>query len=109
MNYNYFVPNKDAVKKRVNYVSIGVRLGQIKNGRFEPHHNMFTAFGKNFINHIDLDYKDERVSKYLKGDIFDTENEDGFGAIIVNNCALGGYKISKGKLKNFYPKGLRNF
>ena len=108
-NYNYYVLNKDVVKKHVNYVSVGVRLGQINNGRFEPHHNLFTAFGNNFNNTIELNFNDEKVKKYLKGDIFEVENPDGYGAIIVNNCSLGGYKISKGKLKNYYPKGLRNF
>ena len=32
-----------------------------------------------------------------------------YGAVFIENCAVGGYKISKCKFKNLYPKGLRNF
>ena len=109
MNYSYFTPCKDLVKKRVNYVSIGVRLGQVCGNRFEPHHNLFTAFGKDCKLKLDFDFKDKMVEKYLRGETLDVDIPDGYGAILVNDCALGGFKISKGKFKNFYPKGLRNF
>ena len=109
MNYSYFTPNRELIKKRVNYVSIGVRLGQVVSGRFEPHHNLFTAFGKDFKLKLNLDHKDILVERYLRGETFDVDLPDGFGAVLVNNCALGGFKMSKGKFKNYYPKGLRNF
>lgn len=108
-NFSYFIPNKNMVKKRVNYVSIGVRLGTVSNQRFEPHHNMFTALGDKFTIKLDLDFHDEKVKKYLRGDTFEVDLPDGFGAILINGCPTGGFKISKGKFKNFYPKGLRNF
>ena len=109
MNYSYFTPCRELIKKRVNYVSIGVRLGQVVSNRFEPHHNLFTAFGKDFKLKLKLDFKDNLIEKYLRGETFDVELSDGFGAVLVNDCALGGFKISKGKFKNYYPKGLRNF
>ena len=108
-NFSYFVPNKDFVKRNVNYVSIGVKLGQVEKNRFEPHHNLFTAFGGDFKSVLSLNYKDEKVLKYLRGETFDVNLSDGYGAILVNGCALGGFKISQGKFKNYYPKGLRNF
>ncbi len=109
MNYSYFTPYKEFIKKRVNYVSIGVRIGQVLGNRFEPHHNLFTAYSKECKIKICADFKDKNVEKYLRGETLDVELEDGYGVILVNNCALGGFKISKGKFKNFYPKGLRNF
>ena len=109
MNYSYFVPSKELIKKHVNYVSVGVRLGKVISNRFDPHHNLFTAFGVDFKIKLELDYKDCLTTKYLRGETFDVNLSDGFGAVIVNNCALGGFKISQGKFKNFYPKGLRNF
>lgn len=109
MNYSYFTPNKEMVKKHINYVSIGVRAGQVVANRFEPHHNLFTAFGSDFKLKINLKIDDQRVSKYLRGETFDVDLPDGFGAIILENCSLGGFKMSKSKFKNFYPKGLRNF
>lgn len=108
-DFSYYTPCEELVKKHVNYVSIGVRLGRVENKRFEPYHHLFTAFGKNFKINMNLDFNDLRVEKYLRGDTFDADLNDGFGAILINNCPLGGFKISKGKFKNYYPKGLRNF
>lgn len=108
-NYNYYVPCKDLVKKHVNYVSVGVRLGRVESNRFEPHHNLFTAFGNSFRTTINKSFKDVFVEKYLRGESVDYEVPDCYGALIVDGCPLGGFKISKGKLKNYYPKGLRNF
>ena len=108
-NISYFVPNKDLVKKHINYVSIGVRLGQVINNRFEPNHNLFTAFGNNFKLKMDFGFADEKVKKYLRGETFETNLTDGFGAFLIENCSVGGFKVSKGNMKNYYPKGLRNF
>ena len=108
-NYSYYTPKKELVKKRVNYVSIGVRLGKVEKNRFEPHHNIFTAFGNKFKLKLALDFNDEKVKKYLRGETFDVNLSDGFGTVVVNDCAMGGFKISQGKFKNYYPKGLRNF
>ena len=108
-NYAYYVKNPNFIKRRVNYLSIGVRLGQSLKGRFEPHHNLFTAFGTDF--RLKLNYKmvSADVLKYLKGEVLDSDLIDGYGAMLVEGCALGGFKISQGKFKNLYPKGLRNF
>ena len=52
---------------------------------------------------------------YLKGleiNVADREKfadkADGWAAVLVDNCPLGGGKISGGVCKNHYPKGLRN-
>jgi len=108
-NYSYNLVKKEMVKKGVNYVSLGVRLGKVEGNRFEPHHNIFTAFGKYFKSQLKLDFKDDLVVKYLRGETFDVNLPEGFGSLLVNNCAVGGFKMSQGKFKNYYPKGLRNF
>ena len=108
-NISYLPACKDLVKKHVNYVSIGVRLGRVESNRFEPHHNLFTALSNCFKLKLCLDHQDPKVSKYLRGETLDVEMEDGYGAVVVNGCGLGGFKMSKGKFKNYYPKGLRNF
>ena len=56
-----------------------------------------------------FEYNDPNVLKYLRGETIDVSGDEGYGAIIVSGCPLGGYKISNGKFKNLYPKGLRNF
>lgn len=107
--YAYYCPAIDLVRKDINYVSIGVRLGVVEPGRFEPHHYLFSAFGKYFNQRLNFHLTDKEVSKFLKGETLDVELDDGFGTFCVEDCALSGFKISKGKFKNYYPKGLRNF
>ena len=108
-NFSYYTPNKEMVKKHINYSSPGVRLGQVVGTRFEPHHNLFTVFGEHFINKLDLNYTDKLTEKYLRGETFDVDLFSGYGAVLINNMPTGACKISQGKLKNLYPKGLRNF
>ncbi len=109
MNYSYCTPKKDLIKKRIKYVSIGVKIGQVVDNRFEPHHNLFSAFGNDFKIKLHLNFDSDDVKKYLRGETLDVDLNDGYGALIVNGCPLGGFKMSKGKFKNHYPKGLRNF
>ena len=53
------------IKKHIKYISLGVRLGHVVGTRFEPHHNLFTALGKHFINKLHLDVADKLAEKYL--------------------------------------------
>ncbi|MGN0787513.1 MAG: hypothetical protein ACI4L6_00380 [Candidatus Onthoplasma sp.] len=105
---SFYVADEDLIRKGVNYVSLGVKLGTKEKNRFVPFHNLFTAFGEQFKNKINLGLSDEKVKKYLKGETFEVDLTDGFGCLMVENCALGGFKVSQGMFKNLYPKGLRN-
>ena len=92
--------------KVLNY---GVKLGEIFNKRFIPNHNFFKAFYDLFPNHLNLDFKDELVMKYLHGEQIASEVANGFGVLTVNGICLGGYKANSNNLNNYYPKGLRNY
>ncbi|MCQ2555897.1 MAG: hypothetical protein MJ149_01020 [Clostridia bacterium] len=107
--YVYAVKDVNLVKANVKYVALGVRVGKIENKRFEPEHYMFSAFGNNFLRKIDLKLNDEFTQKYLKGETFNYNIADGYGAILLEGCPLGGFKAVNGIIKNHYPKGLRNF
>ncbi len=87
----------------------GVILGEIKKGNFFPHHQFFSAYGKDFKLRENLKCGDARVEKYLRGEEIETEGgESGWCAVLYEGVALGGGKISGGRIKNHYPKGLRN-
>ena len=93
----------------LRYLSEGVRLGELSGGKFLPHHNLFTAFGSRFKNKENLTRKDPRLADYLRGlEIDAKEAEDGYVAILVEGYPLGGGKCVGGRIKNHYPKGLRN-
>ena len=104
--YYYSIPFDLSSLKVLNY---GVKLGEIYNKRFIPNHNMFKSLNHLFTNHLNLDYKDELVMKYLHGEQITSEVNNGFGVINVNGIALGGFKATNNALNNYYPKGLRNF
>ena len=58
---------------------------------------------------VDLSREDSRVAKYLRGEEIDTElQKSGWCAVCYEGVPIGGGKISSGKVKNHYPKGLRN-
>lgn len=87
----------------------GVMLGEVKKGNFFPHHQFFSAYGELFKRREDLKKGDTRVEKYLRGEEIDTQITDsGWCVICYEGVALGGGKISGGRIKNHYPKGLRN-
>ena len=87
----------------------GVMLGEVKKGVLTPHHQLFSAYGKDFKRLQNLKSDDSRVQKYLRGEEIDTEIADnGYCAILYEGVSLGGGKIVNGKIKNHYPKGLRN-
>lgn len=104
----YYIKQPYLIKRGVNYLNPGVRIGKMEKNRFVPHHQLFSAFGNLFARQLNLSLKDERVGKYLIGDQISTPFLDGFGVVKVEGCALGGFKISVGEFKNYYPKGLRN-
>ncbi len=87
----------------------GVMLGEVKKGNFFPHHQLFSAYGDRFVRKEELTKGDARVEKYLRGEEIDsTLSEVGWCAVIYEGVCLGGGKISGGRIKNHYPKGLRN-
>ena len=87
----------------------GVMLGEVKKGNFFPHHQFFSAYGERFKRKENLTIGDSRVEKYLHGEEIDSSAcENGWCAVCYEGVSLGGGKISGGRIKNHYPKGLRN-
>ena len=93
-------------------VSAGVTVGEYRKGRIQPHHHLFMAYGDRFSLRFVLDPEEEATARYLSGEeIAVDSSEKGFAAVLVklgeNAVTLGGGKLSGGRLKNYYPKGLR--
>lgn len=92
-----------------NVLMHGVCVGEVVKGRLVPHHQLFSAYGADFKNKLELAGDDPRVAEYIKGMEIDApDSPDGYAALMVDGCALGGVKISGGRAKNHYPKGLRS-
>lgn len=93
-----------------NVFSSGVLLGEISKGILTPSHQFFSAWGDKFSSRIDLDDEDVRLQKYLRGE--EIENLEGIArgwcVIAYRGAVIGGGKAVGDRIKNHYPKGLRN-
>lgn len=87
--------------------SCGVTIGEKRKNYILPHHQFFMAMGDNFKRKIELSVDDERLISYLHGEELQTDLADGWAVVTVDGASVGGVKVSKGRAKNHYPKGLR--
>lgn len=101
----YFTPDFP-VRKGAAF-SCGVTIGEIRRNYIQPHHQFFMAMGKYFKRKIELSADSDEIKKYLHGEEFNTDCPNGWAAVLVDGCTVGGVKVSNGRAKNHYPKGLR--
>lgn len=100
---------------RFSVFAAGVCAGELAGKRFLPHHQLFSAYGRYFKRKVLLDGESDKAAQYLRGleiaveglESFDGK-ADGWCAVLIDGCSVGGGKISGGVCKNHYPKGLRN-
>ena len=104
---NIYIVN-DLVCDFDGVVNIGVLFGELVKDRLVPAHQLFKSYGEYFKNKVNLEFGDERINKYLRGEEIEIECKNGWAVLMVNNIPLGGGKVTNNKLKNHYPKGLRN-
>ncbi len=89
--------------------SAGVLLGQISKGVLTPHHQFFSAYGSLFKAQIELSSDEDATERYLHGEELSADAElRGYVALSYLGAPIGGGKASGGRIKNHYPKGLRN-
>ncbi len=109
MMYNgnpvYFTP--DFPIRKGSAFACGVTIGEIRKNYIQPHHQFFMAMGKDFKKKINLTANSDEIKKYLHGEEFNTDCPNGWAVVMVDGCTVGGVKVSNGKAKNHYPKGLR--
>lgn len=105
----YAIPEGAFDWKDIHVLRVGVRLGEMKNGRFEPSHALAMRSKKQDCkNVVNLPIGDPRVEKYLRGETLDVENaENGWCLVCVEGYPLGLGKAVSGTVKNHLPKGLR--
>lgn len=101
----YFTPDFE-IKKGTAF-SCGVTIGEIRKNYIQPHHQFFMAMGYLFKRKIELTADSNEIKKYLHGEEFETDCENGWAIVTVDGCSIGGVKVVSGRAKNHYPKGLR--
>ncbi len=91
-------------------VAAGVAIGELRAGRVVPHHQLFSAYGTQFLRQVSLGCESDAMRAYLRGEEIAAPDtiEGGWCAVCADGVALGGGKIVGSTVKNHYPKGLRN-
>lgn len=84
----------------------GVKVGEIDK-RLIPHHQFFSAYGACFKHKMDFRSDNDDLKRYLRGEEIETTLPDGWAVVTIYGCPIGGVKVSSGRAKNHYPKGLR--
>ena len=108
----YLLPAQMPATRRISILRAGVLAGEMKGKRFVPAHHLFSAADATKLKKaVSLSLGDARLGKYLHGeeiDVADCGELRGYCAVSVEGIPLGFGKVSGGKMKNHYPKGLRN-
>lgn len=90
----------------VRTLRVGIELGAFDGRRFTPAHALAMAVTKGECARF-LSLSEGETEKYLRGETFPTDAENGWCVVGYGDYPLGLGKIAGGILKNHYPKGLR--
>jgi len=105
----YLAPNDTFDLTGLKVLRAGLWLGTLKKERFEPSHSLALALKTcDFKNTANFDADSNEVKEYLKGNVIDYDEKNGWILVCVNGFSLGFGKLSNNVIKNHYPKGLRN-
>ncbi len=104
----YELPSEVFDWKGLQVLRVGVRLGEVKNERFEPDHALaMSARVEECKSVVDLSLGDPRVVRYLRGEQIEYDGKNGWCAVSVEGYTVGLGKLVNGVVKNHLPKGLR--
>ena len=87
--------------------SCGVTVGEVRKNYVQPHHQFFMAMGRQFRRKIELSPDSPELERYLRGEEIAVDCGNGWAVVTTAGCTVGGAKVSNGRAKNHYPKGLR--
>ena len=81
----------------------GLYIGELKKNRFEPSQAFAMTLKKEDAKiSIDFSLEDENLKRYMRGESFAVDCNDGWCLVCVNGYPLGWGKVTKGRLKNKY-------
>lgn len=94
--------------KKVRIVRNGIYCGNVSGNRFIPAHSLFNNNLLRPKASVDFSVGSDELSAFLHGDEIVADCiQKGFVGVTADGIPLGFGKISEGRLKNHYPKGLR--
>lgn len=109
----YYMPEDIPNVKGIRFLRTGLLFGELKKNRFEPSQALAMCLKKEeYTKTLDFSAKDERITRYLKGETLEVEDlvdgkAKGWYLVCVDSYPLGWGKLSNGTLKNKYLPGWR--
>ncbi len=89
--------------KGIRVVRGGLYIGDFKTKRFEPSQSFAMSLKKGDAKYtVDFALNNPSLMRYLKGESFEVESNDGWNLICVDGFPLGWGKVQKGRMKNKY-------
>lgn len=89
--------------KGLRIMRSGLYIGELKKNRFEPSQAFAMTLKKEEARlTLDFDLGSEELVKYLRGDSFPVDCNDGWALVCVKGYPLGWGKVQGGRLKNKY-------
>lgn len=104
----YLLPEGLPELKGLSVLRAGVELGERRGKRIEPSHGLFMSRQREDCReYLDFSPDDPELAAFLRGEEIGCAGK-GYTAVCTNGVVTGFGKASGGRLRNHYPKGLRN-
>jgi NOL1/NOP2/fmu family ribosome biogenesis protein len=107
-SYLYRLPHGLPDLTGLKVIHPGWWLGTVKKDRFEPSHALALGLKASQARRLlRLEPDGPQVLAYLHGETLESDGEDGWVLITVGDFPLGWGKRVQGRIKNYFPRGLR--
>lgn len=107
----YLMPEVLPGLQGLRVLRAGVPAGKLINGRFEPEHALYLASPAGSLRNVcDFALDDPLLFGYLRGEELPAAEglRPGWAGVSAASFTVGFGKVAGGRLKNRYPRGLRN-
>ena len=108
----YLLPEELPELSGLGVLRAGVEVGEVKGKRMEPAHGLFMAAKPKALQFcVSFPSSGEEIAAFLRGEELGIELDAPNGSYVgvaADGVTVGYGKYSGGRLKNHYPKGLRN-
>jgi NOL1/NOP2/sun family putative RNA methylase len=107
-SYLYVLPPGLPDLTGLKVIHPGWWLGTVKKERFEPSHALALGLKASQARRaLRLELDDPQCKAYLRGETLENQGEEGWVLVTVGDFTLGWGKRVQGRVKNYYPHGLR--
>ena len=107
-NRFFMIPTRYAYHPALHTLRAGIFIGDIDKKYFYPSHHLAHVLTHADVKRwIDFHHDDVKLLAYMRGEEIQVSMLDGWTLVTVDGLSLGWGKVSQGRMKNHYPKGLR--